>query len=150
MDEVGVSTSRATMQREILEIRCKCCILKVKPLMNQRQWQRRLTWAGQKKTVPESGRREEERNRIHLARSPVWGFSQWFGGMSPDGVCLLCFLKFTVDAANCQEMVQHFMPTSADWSLVEMLISFSSRTLYQPSLPKVPRAGSMPNVSYSV
>ncbi len=75
-----------------------------KPLLNQRQCQKHLTWAVEKKTglllsgpkssfqmkvnfafhleikVPESGGRVE-RHRIHVAWSPVWSFhSQWWLG----------------------------------------------------------------------
>ncbi len=76
-----------------------------KPLLNQKQHQKHLTWAKEKKTgllvsrpkpsfqikvncgfhleikVPESGGREE-RNKIHVAWSPVWSFhSQWWFGL---------------------------------------------------------------------
>ncbi len=72
-----------------------------KPLLNQRQRQKRLTWAVEKKNsvskvlfsdvsnlafyleikVPESGGRVE-RYRIHVAWSPVWSFhSQWWFGL---------------------------------------------------------------------
>ncbi len=76
-----------------------------KPLLNQRQRQKHLTWAVEKRTglllsgpkssfqmkvnfafhleikVPESGGREE-RHRIHVAWSPVWSFhSQWWFGL---------------------------------------------------------------------
>ncbi len=84
-----------------------------KPLLNQRQRQKRLTWAVEKKNwtvaqwskvlfsdevnfafhleikVPESGGRVE-RHRIHVAWSPVWSFhSQWWFG-------LLCHLLVLV------------------------------------------------------
>ncbi len=72
-----------------------------KLLLNQRQRQKRLTWAVEKRTqwskvlfsdeskfcisfgnkVPESGGRVE-RHRIHVAWSPVWSFhSQWWFGL---------------------------------------------------------------------
>ncbi len=73
-----------------------------KPLLNQRQCQKHLTWAvGEKELsgpkssfqmkvnfafnleirVPESGGRVE-RHRIHVAWSPVWSFhSQWWFGL---------------------------------------------------------------------
>ncbi len=73
-----------------------------KPLLNQRQRQKRLTWAVEKKRiqwskvlfsdeskfcisfgnkVPKSGGRVE-RHRIHVAWSPVWSFhSQWWFGL---------------------------------------------------------------------
>ncbi len=72
-----------------------------KPLLNQRQRQKRLTWAVEKNNVlskvlfsdeskfcisfgtkvPESGGRVE-RHRFHVAWSPVWSFhSQWWFGL---------------------------------------------------------------------
>ncbi len=76
-----------------------------KPLLNQRQRQKHLTWAVEKKNwtvaqwskvlfsdeskfafhleikVPESGGRVE-RHRIHVVWSPVWSFhSQWWFGL---------------------------------------------------------------------
>ncbi len=60
--------------------------------------------------VPESGGRLE-RHRIHVAWSPVWSFhSQWWFGLP----CLLCFLKFTVNTAIYQDILEHFMLPSAD------------------------------------
>ncbi len=97
--------------------------------------------------VPESGGRVE-RHRFHVAfqdsKSSV-KFPQsvmiW-AAMSSAGVGPLCFLKSTVNAAIYQEILEHFMLPSAD-SFMEMLISFSSRTWHLPTLPKVPKAGSM-------
>ncbi len=111
-----------------------------KPLLNQRQRQKRLTWAVEKKNwtvaqwskvlfsdeskfcisfgnkVPESGGRVE-RHRIHVAWSPVWSFhSQWWFGL-PCHLLVwspLCFLKSTVNAAIYQEILEHFMLPSAD------------------------------------
>ncbi len=106
-----------------------------KPLLNQRQRQKHLTWAVEKKTqwskvlfsdeskfcisfgnkVPESGGRVE-RHRIHVAWSPVWSFhSQWWFGL-PCHLLVwpLCFLKSTVNAAIYQEILEHFMLPSAD------------------------------------
>ncbi len=59
-----------------------------KPLLNQRQRQKHLTWAVKVNfafhleiKVPESGGRVE-RHRIHVAWSPVWSFhSQWWFGL---------------------------------------------------------------------
>ncbi len=65
-----------------------------------------------------------------------------WAAMSSAGVDPLCFLKSTVNAAIYQEILEHFMLPSAD-KLMEMLISFSSRTWHLPTLPKVPKAGSM-------
>ncbi len=57
--------------------------------------------------VPES-RGRVERQRIHVAWSPVWSFHSlwWFG--------LPCFLKSTVNAAIYQDILEHVMLPSAD------------------------------------
>ncbi len=62
-----------------------------------------------------------------------------WAAMSSAGVGPLCFLKSTVNAAIYQEILEHFMLPSAD-KLMEMLISFSSRTWHLPTLPKVPKS----------
>ncbi len=60
-----------------------------------------------------------------------------WAAMSSAGVGPLCFLKSTVNAAIYQEI--YLLLTS----FMEMLISFSSRIWHLPTLPKVPKAGSM-------
>ncbi len=83
-----------------------------KPLLKQRQRQKHLTWAVEKKNwtvaqwskvkvnfafhleikVPESGGRVE-RHRIHVAWSPVWSFhSQWWFGLPCHLLVLLHFV----------------------------------------------------------
>ncbi len=84
----GVSASRTTMHRRIQDMGFSCRIPCVKPLLNNRQRQKHLAWAKDKRTglllsgpklcsllnfafpleirVPESGGREE-RHRIHVA-----------------------------------------------------------------------------------
>ncbi len=86
----GVSASRTTTHRRMQDMGFSCRIPCVKPLLNNRQRQKRLAWAKTKKTglllsgpklcslmkvnfafpleirVPESGGREE-RHRIHVA-----------------------------------------------------------------------------------
>ncbi len=47
--EAGVKASRATTHRCVKEFGYSCCIPLVKPLLNHRQRQRRLTWAKEKK-----------------------------------------------------------------------------------------------------
>ncbi len=111
-----------------------------KPLLNQRQRQKHLTWAVEKKNwtvaqwskvlfsneskfcisfgnkVPESGGRVE-RHRIHVASESSVKFPQsvmiW-GAMSSAGVGPLCFLKTNVTAPVYQEILEHFMLPSAD------------------------------------
>ncbi len=94
-----------------------------KPLLNQRQRQKRLTWAVEKKnwTVAQwskvlfsdestflfqGSRVWVERHRIHVAWSPVWSFhSQWWFGLPCHLLVLVqCFLKSTVNAAIYQEI----------------------------------------------
>ncbi len=86
----GVSASRTTTHRRMQDMGFSCRIPCVKPLMNNRQRQKRLAWAKDKKDwtaaewskvmfsdeskfafplkirVPESGGREE-RHKIHVA-----------------------------------------------------------------------------------
>ncbi len=91
----GVSASRTTTHRRMQDMGFSCRIPCVKPLLNNRQRQKRLAWAKDKKDwtaglsgpklcslmkvnfafpleirVPESGGREE-RHRIHVAWGPV-------------------------------------------------------------------------------
>ncbi len=47
--EAGVKASRATTHRRVKEFGYSCRIPLVKPLLNHRQHQRRLTWAKEKK-----------------------------------------------------------------------------------------------------
>ncbi len=47
--EAGVKASRSTTHRRVKEFVYSCCIPLVKPLLNHRQRQRRLTWAKEKK-----------------------------------------------------------------------------------------------------
>lgn len=138
--EAGVSASRATTHRRIQDMGYKCRIPRVKPLLNQRQRQKRLTWAKEKKnwTVaqwskvlfsdeskfcisfgnqgPRVWRKSGEAQNPRCLKSSV-KFPQsvmiW-GAMSSAGVGPLCFLKSTVNAAIYQEILEHFMLPSAD------------------------------------
>ncbi len=69
-----------------------------------------------------------------------------WAAMSSAGVSPLCFLKSTVNAAIYQDILEHFMLPLLLTSFTEMLILFSSRTWHLPTLPKVPKAGSMTKV----
>ncbi len=111
-----------------------------KPLLNQRQRQKRLTWAVEKKnwTVaqwskvlfsdeskfcisfgnqgPRVWRKSGEAQNPCCLKSSV-KFPQWvmiWAAMSSAGVGPLCFLKSTVNAAIYQEILEHFMLPSAD------------------------------------
>ncbi len=111
-----------------------------KPLLNQRQCQKRLTWAVEKKNWtgaqwskvlfsdestfcisfgnqgPRVWRKSGEAQNPCCLKFSV-KFSQsvmiW-AAMSSAGVGPLCFLKSTVNAAIYQEILEHFMLPSAD------------------------------------
>ncbi len=106
-----------------------------KPLLNQRRHQKRLTWAVEKKNSvvqsplfrwkminfiwkqgPRVWRKSGEAQNPCCLKSSV-KFPQsvmiW-AAMSSAGVGPLCFLKSTVNAAIYQEILEHFMPPSAD------------------------------------
>ncbi len=101
-----------------------------KPLLNQRQRQKRLTWAKEKKKSvvqskfcisfgnqgPRVWRKSGEAQNPCCLKSSV-KFPQsvmiW-AAMSSAGVGPLCFLKSTVNAAIYQEILEHFMLPSAD------------------------------------
>ncbi len=138
-----------------------------KPLLNQRQRQKHLTWAVEKKnwTVAQWSKvlfSDESKFCISFGNqgTRVWRKSgeaqnpcclktsvkfpqsgMIWAAMSSAGVGPLCFLKSTVNAAIYQEILEHFMLLLT--SFMEMLISFSSRTCHLPTLPKVPKAGSV-------
>ncbi len=86
-----------------------------------------------------------ERHIIHVAWSPVRSsHSQWWFGMP----CHLLVLVHCVfwSPQSTQPSTRKFLSTSCFLlltSFVEMLILFYSRTLHLPTLPKVPKAGSM-------
>ncbi len=94
--------------------------------------------------VPESGGRVEM-HIIHVAWSPVWSFhSQWWFGL-PCHLLVLVHCVFWVHSqrshllGNFRALPCFLLLTS----FMEMLISFSSRTWHLPTLPEVPKAGSM-------
>ncbi len=92
--------------------------------------------------VLESGRRVEKLI-AQVAWSPVFNFPQFvmiLGAMSSAGVVPLCFLKTNVTAPAYQEILDHFMLSSAD-QLLKMQIPFSSRIWHLPTLPKAPKVG---------
>jgi len=86
-----------------------------------------------------------ERHRIHVAWNPVWSFhNQWWFGLP----CHLLVLVHCVfwSPQSTQPATRKFKSTSCFLQLtsfMEMLISFSSRTWHLPTLPKVPKAGSI-------
>ncbi len=140
-----------------------------KPLLKQRQHQKHLTWAVEKKTwsVAQWSKvlfSDESKYSISFGNQGprIWrksGYAQnpcclkssvkfhtvmiW-AVISSAGVGPLCFLKSTVNAAIYQEILEYF--TLLLTSFMEMLISFSSRNWHLPTLPKVPKAGLMTKV----
>ncbi len=123
--------SRATTHIRVKEFGYSCRIPLVKPLLNHRQRQRRLTWAKEKKSwtvaqmrasfvfhletkVLESGGRVEKLiAQVHEVQKFPQSVMIW-GAMSSAGVGPLCFLKTNVTAPVYQEILEHFMLPSAD------------------------------------
>lgn len=127
--ESGVETSRATVHRRVQEMGYRCRIPQVKPLLNQKQRQKRLTWATEKQhwTVAQfcmsfgnqgarvwrkTGEKEMPKCLKSSVKYPqsvmVWG------AMSAAGGGPLCFIKGRVNAASYQEILEHFMLPSAE------------------------------------
>lgn len=134
------TVSRTTTFRRVKELGYKSCIPCVKPLLNKKQCAKRLAWAKEKKnwTVgqwskvmfsdeskfcisfgyqgPRVWRKSSERHNPSCLKSSV-KFPQsvmiW-GAMSSAGVGVMCTLKTTVNAAVYQEILEHFMLSSAD------------------------------------
>ncbi len=138
--EAGVKASRATTHRRVKEFGYSCRIPLVKPLLNHRQRQMRLTWAKEKKNLtvaqwskvlfsdeskfcisfgnqgPRVWRKGGEAHSPSCLRPSV-KFPQsvmiW-DAMSSAGVGSLCFLKTNITAPVYQEILEHFMLPSAD------------------------------------
>ncbi len=139
-----------------------------KPLLNQRQRQKHLTWAVEKKNWTVCSVAQSPLFRLKKILHFIWKSrsqsleEEWRGAesmllevqcevstVSDDLGChVICwcwstvFSESTVNAAIYQEILEHFMLLLLT-SFMEMLISFSSRTWHLPTLPKVPKAGSM-------
>ncbi len=133
----GVSASRTTTKQDM---GFSCRIPCVKPLLNNRQRQKRLVWAKDKKDWtaaewskvmfsdeskfcisfgnqgPRVWRKRGEAQNPRCLRSSV-KFPQsvmvW-GAMSSAGVGPLCFLRSKVNTAVYQEVLEHFMLPAAD------------------------------------
>ncbi|KAL0177785.1 hypothetical protein M9458_026679, partial [Cirrhinus mrigala] len=101
--ESGVETSRATVYRRVQEMGYRCHIPQVKPLLNQKQRQKRLTWATEKQhwTVAQWSKREMPKCLKSSVKYPqsvmVWGA-----------------MSAAVNAASYQEILEHFMLPSAE------------------------------------
>ncbi len=163
--EAGVKASRATTHRHVKEFGYSRIPL-VKPLLNHRQRQRRLTWAKEKKnwTVAsgpkfsfqmrasfvfhletkalESGGRVKKLI-AQVAWSPLLSFHSlwWFGVQCHLLVLVHCvFWKPT----SLHPFTNKFWSTSCFLlltSFLKMLILFSSRIWHLPTLPKAPKVG---------
>ncbi len=162
----GVSASRTTTHRRMQDMGFSCRIPCVKPLLNNRQRQKRLAWAKDKKDWtaaewsklmfsdeskfcisfgnqgPRVWRKRGEAQNPRCLRSSV-KFPQsvmvW-GAMSSAGVGTLCFLRSKVNTAVYQEVLS----TSCFLLLtnfMEMQISFSNRTWHLHTVPKLPVPG---------
>ncbi len=157
--EAGVSASRVTT---LFRKRA------TKPLLKQKHRQKHLTWAVEKNnwTVAQWSKvlfsdestfsisfvnqgprvwrkRGETQNPCCLKSSVKFPQSVMIcAAMSSAGVDPLCFLKSTVNASIYQDILEHFMLPSAD-KLYGDADFISSRTWHLPTLPKVPKAGSM-------
>ncbi len=114
----GVSASRTTTHRRMQDMGFSCRIPCVKPLLNNRQPQKHLAWAKDKKdwTAARVWRKRGEAQSPRCLRSSV-KFPQsvmiW-GAMSSAGVGPLCFLRSKVNTAIYQEVLEHFMLPAAD------------------------------------
>ncbi len=143
-----------------------CRIPCVKPLLNNRQRQKRLAWAKDKKDwnaaewskvmflmkvnfafpleirVPESGGREE-RHRTTLLEVQC-KVSTVSDGLGCHVICWcwsLCFLRSKVNTAVYQEVLEHFICFLLLTNFMEMQISFSNRTWHLHTVPKLPVPG---------
>ncbi|KAG1927713.1 hypothetical protein F2P79_024069 [Pimephales promelas] len=123
--ESGVETSRATVYMRVQEMGYRCCIPQVKPLLNQKQRQKRLTWATEKQhwtvaqwlhvirklrcqSLEEDWGEGNAKSSVKYPQSVmVWG------AMSAASVGPLCFIKGRVNAASYQ-ILEHFMLPSAE------------------------------------
>ncbi len=137
-----------------------------KPLLKQKHRQKHLTWTTEKKnwTVAQWSKvlfsdeskccisfvnqgprvwrkRGEAQNPCCLKSSVMFPQSVMiWAAMSSAGVGPLCFLKSTVNAAIYQDILEHFMLFSADKLYGDADFIFQQDL---PTLPKVPKAGSM-------
>ncbi|KAL0149449.1 hypothetical protein M9458_055237 [Cirrhinus mrigala] len=127
--ESGVETSRATVYRRVQEMGYRCRIPQVKPLLNQKQRQKRLTWATEKQhwTVAQWSkvlfsdeskfcmsfgnqgarvwRKTGEREMPKCLKSSV---------KYPQSVMVWGAMSAAVNAASYQEILEHFMLPSAE------------------------------------
>ncbi len=100
-----------------------------KPLLNQRQHQKRLTWAVEKNNFAfhleiKVWRKSGEAQNPSCLKSSVKFLKSvmiW-GAVTSAGVGPLCFIKYKVIAAVYQEILEHFMLPSADKLYVQLFL----------------------------
>ncbi len=158
MDWGWVKASRATTHRRVKELGYSCHIPLVKPLLNHRQRQRRLTWAKEKKswTVAQWSKvlfSDESKFCISFGNQGprVWRK----GGEAHSPSCMKSSVKFpqsvmiwgamsSAGVGLLHPFTKKFWSTSCFLlltSFLKMLISFSSRIWHLPTLPKAPKVG---------
>ncbi len=158
----GVNASRTTTHRRMQDMGFSCRIPCVKPLLNNRQRQKRLAWAKDKKDWtaaewskvmfsdestfcisfgnqgPRVWRKRGEAQNPCCLRSSI-KFPQsvmvW-GAMSSAGVGPLCFLRSKVNTAVYQEVLEHFMLPAADQLYGDADFIFH-RTWHLHTVPKL-------------
>ncbi|KAI2655415.1 Transposable element Tcb2 transposase [Labeo rohita] len=138
--EAGVSASRTTTYRRLHDMGYSCRILCVKPLLNQKQCQKRLCWAKEKKywsvaqwsqvlfsdeskfsisfgnQGPRVWRKNGEAQKSSCLKSSVkFPVSD---GLGCHVICWthspMSFIKSTVNAAVYQQILEHYMLPAAD------------------------------------
>ncbi|KAG1926969.1 hypothetical protein F2P79_024521 [Pimephales promelas] len=116
---------RATERRREQDMGCRCRIPQVKPILNQKQRQKRLTWTTEKQhwtvaqwldiiriSTCQSLEEDWEKEMPKCLKSRVkypQSVMVWAAGVGP-----LCFIKGRVNAASYQEILEHFMLPSAE------------------------------------
>ncbi len=129
--EAGVKASRATTHRRVKEFGYSCRIPLVKPLLNHRQCQRRLTWAKEKNNWTVAQWSKVLFSDESKFWSPVLSFHilWWFG--------VQCHLLVLVHCVFWKPTSLHPF-TKNFWSAS---CFFSSRIWHLPTLPKAPKVG---------
>ncbi len=112
----GVSASRTTTHRRMQDMGFSCRIPCVKPLLNNRQRQKRLAWAKDKKDWTAA-----EWSKVMFSDESQFCIS--FGNQGPrvwrkrgeaQNPRCLCFLRSKVNTAVYQEVLEHFVLPAAD------------------------------------
>ncbi len=162
------SFTRSELKRESVHQQSPCSDVfrkrATKPLLNQRQRQKHLTWAVEKKnSVVQSPFQMKVNFAFHLETRSQSLEEEWRGTesmllevqcevstVSDDLGCHVICWCWSTAFSEVQSQRSHLPGNFRALpcfllltSFMEMLISFSSRTWHLPTLPKVPKAGSM-------